>query len=59
MRKAGSNEYLWMPVSFEQALGNQLHDSQVKNNTILDRDVRRNRTLYNKTDATRNTAAKD
>jgi predicted Zn-dependent protease len=59
MRKAGSNEYLWMPVSFEQTLGNQLHDSQVKNNRILARDVRRNRTLYSKADAALNTAAKD
>jgi hypothetical protein len=33
MAKNLSNEYLWMPVSFEQALGDQLHDSQVKNNT--------------------------
>jgi Peptidase family M48 len=59
MAKSLSNEYLWMPVSIEQTLGNQLHESQVKNNRILDRNVRRNRTLYNKADATLKTTAKD
>jgi Zn-dependent protease with chaperone function len=59
MAKSISNEYLWMPVSFEQTLGDQLHASQVKYNKILDRQGKRNRTLYVKVDAALDSAKKD
>jgi predicted Zn-dependent protease len=57
--KTVSRDYLWMPVSFEQMLGNQLHERQQKANKILDRKVRRNQKLYDKADAALRTAAKD
>jgi predicted Zn-dependent protease len=59
MAKSISNEYLWMPVSFEQTLGDQLHASQVKHNKILDRNGKRNRVLYVKVDAALDHARKD
>jgi Zn-dependent protease with chaperone function len=57
--KTVSKNYLWMPVSFEQALGNQLHERQEKANKILDRKVKRNQKLYSKADAALKTAAND
>jgi predicted Zn-dependent protease len=57
--KAVSRDYLWMPVNFEQALGNQLHERQEKANKILDRKAKRNQKLYNKADAALKIAAKD
>ncbi len=57
--KTVSRDYLWMPVSFEQALGSQLQERQEKANKILSRKVRRNQKLYNKADAALKVAAKD
>jgi predicted Zn-dependent protease len=57
--KTISRDYLWMPVSFEQVLGDQLHERQVKANKVLDRKAKRNQRLYNKADAALNIAAKD
>src|SRR5687767_8882926 len=48
-----------MPLSFEQVLGNQLHERQVKANKILDRKAKRNQKLNNKADAALKIAAKD
>src|SRR5205085_6332068 len=45
-----SKDYVWMPVSFEESLGNHLQARLEKDSKILDRNVRRNRTLYNKVD---------
>jgi Peptidase family M48 len=56
--KTVSRDYLWMPVSFEQTLGNQLHDRQQKANKLLDRKVRRNQKLYDKSDEALKIAAK-
>jgi hypothetical protein len=57
--KTASENHVWMPVSFEQSLGNRLHDTQVKNNQILDRNVKKNQKLYKKADAALQLAAKD
>jgi predicted Zn-dependent protease len=57
--KTVSRDYLWMPVSFEQVLGDQLHEHQVKANKVLDRKAKRNLKLYNKADAALSIAAKD
>src|SRR5205823_7209464 len=52
-------DYVWMPVSFEESLGNHLQARLGKDNKILDRNVRRNRTLYNKVDTALEKAKKD
>jgi peptidase M48-like protein len=57
--KSVSRDYIWMPVSFEQTLGDQLHARQEKANKVLDRKVKRNQKLYTKADAALNLAAKD
>jgi predicted Zn-dependent protease len=54
-----SKNYVWMPVSFEQALGNYLHERLAKDSKILDRNGKRNRTLYNKVDTALEKAKKD
>jgi hypothetical protein len=59
MAKNISNEYLWLPVSFEQALGNYLHERQVQHNKILERKTRRNQKLYEKADTALERAQKD
>jgi hypothetical protein len=62
LQKAAENvsrNYVWMPVSFEQMLGNQLRERLEKDSKILDRNVRRNRTLYNKVDTALDKAKKD
>jgi hypothetical protein len=57
--KTVSRDYLWMPVSFEQSLGDALHARQEQTNKILSRKARRNRQLYNNADEALNIAAKD
>jgi hypothetical protein len=50
MAKTISTQYVWMPVSFEQMIGDQLHANMVKDSQILERNARRNRNLYTKAD---------
>ena len=57
--KTASKNYVWLPVSFEQTLGNRLHDRQVKDNRILARNVKKNQKLYKNADAALKMASKD
>lgn len=57
--KTVSRDYLWMPVSFEQSLGDELHARQEHTNKILSKTARRNRNLYVKAEEALNIAAKD
>jgi hypothetical protein len=57
--KTVSKNYVWMPVSFEQSLGNALHARLKKDGNLLDRQGRRNQKLYNKADMALKNAAKD
>ena len=54
-----SKNYVWLPVSFEQALGNHLRERLERDSKVLDRNVRRNRALYNKVDKALEIAKKD